>query len=179
MQDNSSIKSNQVFTGGKQWVDVDFLDPALLCDQLAKSDHQFFERSQVHRLASADALKRLVNLGSLDHTPRQSSIERRETESFVLEDLDQLTAHAEEQDRAELRIDAAAQDQLIAIAELDHFLNGDALEMLGAFFLGHRGSNVIKSLADIAFILEIQLHTADVGLMGDGFREKFQDNWET
>ena len=41
---------------------------------------------------------------------------------------------AEQQHRAELRIEAAAEDELVAV-ELDHRLDGDALEVLGAGLL--------------------------------------------
>ena len=74
-----------------------------------------FERGQVHRLAAAHALQRLVDLGLLHHPARQRGVQRRQRQRAVLEDLDQLSAGAEQQHRAELRIEAAADDQLVAV----------------------------------------------------------------
>ena len=61
-------------------------------------------------------------------------------EGLVLEHLDELAAHAEQEHRPELRVNAAAEDDLVAVAQLDHLLDGDALEMLGALLLGDRRS---------------------------------------
>ena len=61
-------------------------------------------------------------------------------EGLVLEHLDELAAHAEQEHRAELRVNAAAQDDLVAVAQLDHLLDGDALEVLRALLLGARRS---------------------------------------
>ena len=74
---------------------------------------------------------------SLDQAPGERRVERRQGQRAVLEDLDQLAAHAEQQDRAELRVEAAADDQLVA-GPVDHRLDRDALEVLGAGLLGDR-----------------------------------------
>jgi len=55
---------------------------------------------------------------------------------MVLEDLDELPARPEEENGAELGIDAAAEDELVAVAGR-HPLHGDALEMLLSGPLGH------------------------------------------
>jgi hypothetical protein len=58
--------------------------------------------------------------------------------ALVLEHFDELAAGAEQQHRAELRVNAAAEDDFVAV-ELDHLLHGDALEMLRAGLLGAGG----------------------------------------
>ena len=67
----------------------------------------------------------------LHHPPGQGGIEWRQGQRAVLENLDKLAAGAEEEDRAELRIETAADDQLIAV-QVDHGLDADAQEMFGA-----------------------------------------------
>ena len=69
--------------------------------------------------------------GLLHHPPGQRRVQRRQGQRAVLEDLDELAAGAEEQHRAELRVEAAADDQLVAV-EPDHRLDGHALEVPGA-----------------------------------------------
>ena len=76
-------------------------------------------------------LSAVIDLGLLHHPAGQRGIERRQGQRAVLEDLDELAAGAEQEHRAELRVEAAADDQLVAV-ELDHRLHGHALEMLGA-----------------------------------------------
>ena len=122
---------------------------------------------QVDRIAPAHTLERLVDLGLLHHAPRQRRVERRQTERAVLEDFDQRAAGAEQQDRPELRVDAAADDQLVAV-ELDHRLDGDALEMLRADFLADRRLDALEGGAHGVGVAQIELHAAHVGLVGDG-----------
>src|SRR5579864_3379846 len=117
MQNDSGIEGDEIFTGSEKRVDVNFLNPTLLGNQLAKADHELLQSGQIHGLSSPDALEGLVNPGGLDHAPGQSGIERRQTEGLVLENLDELAAHPEEQDRAELRIDAAAKNELVTFAK--------------------------------------------------------------
>ena len=101
---------------GEQGVDVDLLDPGLLDDQLAEPHQELLQGREVDRLAAADALQGRVDPGLLHHPPGQGRVQRRQGQRAVLEDLDELAARAEEQDRAELRVEAAADDQLVAVA---------------------------------------------------------------
>ncbi len=96
--------------------------------RLAEPNQKLLERGQVHRRAAAHALERGEDLGLLHHPPGQRGVERRQPQGAVPEDLDELAARAEEQHRAELRVEAAADDQLVAV-ELDHRLHADALEV--------------------------------------------------
>ena len=123
-------------------------------------------------------MRACVDLGALHHAAGQGGVERRQGQGLVLEDFDQLAAHAEQQHRPELRVDAAAQDDLVAVGQLDHLLHGDALEVLGALLLGHRGLDVVEGLAHVGLVLEVQLHAADVGLVGDGLGVELQHDGE-
>ena len=91
---------------------------------------RYFECGKIHRPAAAHAFERLVDLGLLHHAARQRGVERRQAERAVFKDLDELAAGSEEQHRTELRVEAAADDQLVRVLQLDHGLHGDALEML-------------------------------------------------
>ena len=112
-------------------------------------------------------LQRGVDPGLLHHPPGQRGVQRRQRQRAVLEDLDELAAGAEEQDRAELRVEAAADDQLVAV-ELDHRLDGHALEVLRR----RRARATDASMAPIGAadgvgVGQVELHAADVGLVGD------------
>ena len=105
VQHDAGVEGDQAVRRSEQRVDVDLLDPALLDDELAEADQQLLERGEVHRLAAADAFEGLVDLGLLHHAAGQRGVERRQGEGAVLEDLDELAAGAEQEHRAELRVD--------------------------------------------------------------------------
>ncbi len=110
-----------------------------------KRTSSLFERGQVHGLAAAHTLEGGVDLGPFHHAAGQGGGQRRQAQGAVLEDLHQLAAQAEEQHRAELRIDAAAQDQLVAF-DLGHRLDGDAQEMSRPGLFGDRLLDVMYRL---------------------------------
>ena len=76
-------------------------------------------------------LQDLEDPGALHHPPRQRRVQRRQGQRAVPEQFDQWPARAEQEHRAELRIGAATEDELVAV-ELDHRLDGHAQEVLGA-----------------------------------------------
>ena len=78
MQDDAGVEGDEVIAGGKERVDVNFLDPALFGDELAEADHELFEGGEVHRLAAAHAFEGVVNLGALHHAPGQGGVEGRQ-----------------------------------------------------------------------------------------------------
>ena len=86
-----------------------------------------------------------------------------------------MPARAEQQHGSELRIDAAAHDQLVSIAR-DHGLNGDTLEMSGARLFPHAGFDRRPGAPHSCFVGQVQLHAADIGLVRDGFRMQLQDD---
>ena len=113
----------------------------------------------------------------LHHPAGQRGVERRQRQCAVLEDLDELASRAEEQDRAELRVEAAADDQLVAV-ELDHRLDADPLEVFGADALSDRRLDGAVSLADRRGVRQVELHAADVGLVGDRQGMELEDDRE-
>ena len=103
-------------------------------------------------------------------------VQRRQGQRAVLEDLDQLPAGAEQQHRAELRVEAAADDQLVAV-QLDHRLDGHAQEVLGAGPLAHRRLDRADRRARTASASrQVQLHAADVGLVRDRLGVQLEDD---
>ena len=115
VQDHAGVEGDQALGRGEQRVDVDLLDPGLLDDELAEADEQLLQRARSTGARPRTPLQRLEDAGLLHHPPRQRGVQRRQGQGAVLEDLDQLAAGAEQQDGAELRVEAAADDQLVAV----------------------------------------------------------------
>src|SRR5215469_18976105 len=175
MDNYPRVERQQTFGGREQRIDVDFLDPGLLDDQLAEAHQQLFQGCHAHRLAPANAFQSLEDVGLLHHPKRKRGVQRRQGQSAVFEDLDQLSACAEQDYRPKLRIETAADDQLVAI-ELRHRLNGYALEVLGASLLRDRFLDVLERGLHGIGITQVELHAADIGLVGDGQRVQLQDD---
>ena len=108
---------------------------------------------------------------------RQSGIERRQTERSVFEYLDKLASRAKEKDRTELRVQAAANDQLVAI-ELDHGLDAHPLEMLTTTVARDTGGDRLISLAHGVLAGHVELHAAHVGLVRDCLGVELEDDRE-
>src|SRR5690348_6244098 len=89
-----------------------------------------------------------------------------------------MAAGAEENHRAELGVHTAAKNQFGAI-ERDHRLDRDAKEIFRAGFGCDRSLYGTKGGAHRFFAREIQLYSADVAFVGDGFRMDFEDDGET
>ncbi len=95
VEDNARVQGHDPFRRGQQRVDVDLPDPRLLHNHLAEPHHEFFEASQINRLASADSLQRREYPRLLHHPARQGGIQRRQGERAVFENFHQLTTGAE------------------------------------------------------------------------------------
>ena len=133
------VQRKDAFGGNQQRIDVQFRNPRLLHHELAEAHEQLFERGDVRGFAAAHALERGVDLGALHHAARERAVQRRQAQGAVLEDFHQLAARAEQQHRSELRVNAAANDDLVAV-ELDHGLHRHAQEMFLTGFLGEEVS---------------------------------------
>ena len=131
VDDHPGIQRQEPLGRGEQGIDVNLLDPLLLDDQMAEPDQELLEGSEVDRPATADSLECGVDLRLLHHPPSQGGVEQRQGQRAVLENFDELAAGTEEEHRSELGIEAAADDDLVAV-ELDHRLDADSLEVLGA-----------------------------------------------
>src|SRR5690348_2646566 len=84
MENHSRIKGEQPFWGGKQRVDVKFLDPALLGDQVTEADQEVLKRDEIDGWASPHALESREDTGLFHHSPRQHGGEGRQCDSPVL-----------------------------------------------------------------------------------------------
>ena len=144
-------------------------------DELAEADQQLLELGEVDAPAAADALERRVDLRPLHHPPGERRVERGKAERAVLEHLDELAAHPEEEHRPELGVDRAPDDELVA-GPVHHRLDGHALEVLGALLLGHRVADELVRVAHGVGVLEVELDTADVGLVRDRVRVQLDDD---
>src|SRR5438034_1028999 len=83
------------------------------------------------------------------------------TQGAVAVDLDELSPASEEQDRAELRVEAAADDQLVA-GTADHRLDRHPAEVAGAGVLSDRGLDRAIGAADGFGVGQVEPHAADV-----------------
>ena len=114
MQNHPRVEGDEASRRGQQRVDIDFLYPVLLSDQLTESDEQLIQLGEIDRAVTAHPFERVEDACLLDQPPRKRGVERRQCKRSIFENLDQLTARAEEEHRTELRIEAAAQDQFAA-----------------------------------------------------------------
>ena len=112
-RDHACIQGNQALGRSHQRVDIQFFDPRLFADQVLKRTTNLFQTVQVHRFTAAHALQGGVDAGAFHHAACEGGIERWQSQRAVFEDFDQLSAQAEQNHRAKLRVDAAAQDQLV------------------------------------------------------------------
>jgi len=166
------IQRQQPLRRRQQRINVDLLDPAVLDNKLAEAHEQLFQAGDIYRLAATNPLQRPEDSGLFHEPARQGRVQRRQRQSSIPEYLHQLAAGTEEHDRPELRIHAAADNQLVS-AQLHHRLHRDALEMFGAGLVGHEQLNQAECPAHRLGVGQIQHHAAYVSLVRDGVRVEF------
>ena len=166
VEDDAGIEGQESVRRREQRVDVELGDGGLLHYQLAEAYEQLLETGHIDAGLTADALEGGVDLGPLHHPTRQGRRQGWQAQGAVLEDLHEGAAKAEEEHRAELRIDAASEDQLVAIA-FDHGLDGHTPEVGGAVLLVDRRLDAGEGVPDRIRIGEVEPHAADVGLVRD------------
>ena len=112
-----------------------------------------------------------------DHSARQRRIQRRKPERAILEHFDQLAARAEQQHRPELRINAAAENEFVAV----NFIIGCTVTPRKCLLPAP--CSRLDSEVSIAFegvphrqlqSRKIQLHAADIGLVCDRLGVKLE-----
>src|SRR5580704_17464346 len=104
-----------------------------------------------------------------------STIIWRKRQRAVAINFDKLPAGTEEDHWPELRVDGAAENQLVAFAP-HHRLHRDAVEGGRAGLRFERRLNVAKRLPHRSGVFEIQHHAAYVAFVRDRLRMKFQDH---
>src|SRR3990170_119120 len=114
VQDNSCIKGNYPIWRSDQRIDIALFDPGKFGDELGKMDHDLFQLGQIDRFFSPHALQSFINPGLLHHPFCKSGCEWRNADSLIFYHFNKLPAKAKEDNRTKLRIDNAAEDQLIA-----------------------------------------------------------------
>ena len=75
-----AVERDQPLSRDQQRIDLDFLDRAVLDDQLAEADQQLVERVEVARRAAARALQRREDFRLLHHPARERRVQRRQRE---------------------------------------------------------------------------------------------------
>jgi hypothetical protein len=124
-EDHAGVEGEELFGGGEDGIDIDFAEAGLLDDELAETDEKSFKGGKVDGFAAADSAKGFEDFGLLHEASGKSGIQRRKCESAVAIDLDELAAGAKENDRAELGVDGAAENELVAFGA-NHGLHGHA-----------------------------------------------------
>ena len=140
----------------------------LLDHQVAEAHQELLQRAPGRpALPAADALQRRVDPGLLHHPPGERRVQRRQGQRAVLEHFDELPAGAEQQHRAELRVEAAAEDQLVAV-ELGPSA-GPSRPGSARRPPARATDCSIAAIrpADRLGVDQVQLHAADVGLVRD------------
>src|SRR5918995_1759092 len=174
VQNYAGVEGYQALRRGQERVDVELSYPGLLDDELARANEQPLQGADVDRRPSPDAAQRLEDASTFHHPSGERGGQRREGEGPVPVHLDQRAAGPKEQDRTELWVQAAADDQVVAV-EADHGLDGGAAEVLGLVVLPYRGLHLLVGPPDLVGALQVQAHAAHVGLVGDGLRVELED----
>ena len=128
--------------------------------------------SMIGRWPVAIAGKQLGDARLVHQVARQLHVERRQGDGGVGDHLDRGAAGAEQDDRAEQRVLADADDQLMGAGPRDHRLNREALDR-GVGRLG--GDAVEDALGGVGRRLrraDAEHHAADVGLVADVTRQQ-------
>src|SRR5829696_852262 len=165
VQNDAGVEGYQALLRGQERVDIELLDPGLLDDELARTNEQPLQGADVDRRPSPDATERLEDAGPFHHSPGERGGQRREGEGPVPVHLDKRAAGPEEQYGTELRVQAAADDQLVAV-EAYHLLDGGTAEVLGHVVLAYRGFHLLVGQSDLVGALQVQSHSAHIGLVG-------------
>jgi hypothetical protein len=168
LEDHARVDGHQGMGPHDERIHVHLPDPRLFQHQLAEPHEHPLERREVRRGSAAHALERLEDPGPLHQAPRERGGERGQADRPVPHHLDQLAAGAEQDYRPELAVDAAAEDQLVGVAAIDHGLNRDAAEVLGAGQAGDRLAYRLEGGRDLPSAAQIEAHPSDLGLVGDG-----------
>ena len=170
MQYDASVEGDQPLTRNQQRIDLDFMNPRLLHHELAELNQDPFESGQVRRVSATNSFQRGKDPGAFHHASRQSRVERWQGVRVVAEDLYQLSARAEKQDRTKLGIHRTSDDDFVTI-QCNHGLNGYPEEMLAAGLLADGGSDGVIGAAHRVLIWQIQMNAFYFRLMSYGFRE--------
>ncbi len=136
-------------------------------DQLAEADQDLLEESQVHGRVPPASLKCVVNAGLLHEAAGEGGSERGQAQSLILELLHKNAASAKEQHRAELRIHAAAENELAA-GPAHHRLDAHALEVAWAGRFLNRLFDLQPGEPHPLSVADVQTDASHAGLVGHG-----------
>lgn len=176
VEDDTGIESNDVVRGDEHGVDIELLDPVDIGDELGEADEDLVEELLVAALLATDTLEGLVDLGLLHASAGLLGVDGRNGHGGVLVDLDEGTTGTEDEDGTDLGVVAAAEDDLVTVGEVEHELDGDALEGIGLADLLEVALDGVEGLLDLLSVSEVELDTTDIGLVGDGLGVELDDD---
>ena len=122
----------------------------------------------------APARQQPRHAGAGDQRLRQRHVQRRQRHRAVGHHLDRRAALAEQQHRAEQRVDAGADDQLERLRPAHHGLDREAGDHGVGAQPGHALAHRRRSVAQHRRVDEVERHAADLALVRDLRRHDFQ-----
>lgn len=108
-----------------------------------------------------------MDAGAFHQPPGQGGVQWRQGHGAVAEHLHQQPAGAEQDHRAELGVDAAADDQLVGARQLQHGLHGHPAEGALAVQCHDRLLHGAEGLVHRGAVTQVQLHPADIAFVGE------------
>src|SRR5262249_25348435 len=91
MNHNPRIQRQQALRSRQQRIDIDFLNPWLLDDELTEADQYFFESSEIYRFAAMPTAQGFIDSCLLHHPLRQCRIQWWQTQGVVAVNLNHDT----------------------------------------------------------------------------------------
>ena len=176
---DTRVECQRTLVVDDQRVDVELGDLRHIGQQLRYRHQHAVQGVEVHRRCIAPAVQQPGHPSALDQRAGQREVERRQRHRAVGQQFDRRAALAEQDHRPEHPVDRCADDQLLRVRAVHHGLHREALDTRSRQRLAdprqHRLGRQLHRLRAV----EVEHHTADVGLVRDVFRQDLQRHRET
>jgi hypothetical protein len=126
LQYNSGIHGQSLILVSKHRIQFHLLDLRILMNEARYFQNHFNESRDACGFLSPVSLQQGESLDLSNHLLSISPADGNNPERYILQDLNKNTAHAEHDDRPELRIFAGSYDDLCS--RRSHFLDGDSMD---------------------------------------------------
>ena len=173
--DDAGIDCGRAGFRREDGVEVELLDLREVVEQRRDLDEDRGERAAVDGFAAAHAVEHLLGLDRADHVERLRLVDRRQTESQVLQHFDEDTAETEGDELAERGIRDRA-DQRLGRARGQHLLDLDAFDLGVGLVLAGIGQDRVMGAARLVVALDADDHAAGIGLVQNVRRDDLHDD---
>ena len=171
---HTGVERDGAFVVDDQRVDVQLGHLGHVGQQLRHGHQRGDDGIDVGRRHVAVAVQQPGDARALDQRARQRGVERRQRHGAVGHHLDRRAALSEKDHGAKGRVDAGADDQLLRLLHLHHLLHGEAFDARVGLAFAHAHQHGLRGGAHVAFVVQVQHHAADVGLVRDVFRKNLE-----